>query len=78
MSKRRRRNRVFWEPGKGWFYALNGQTRGPFLDSFTAGFEFEREKYTLRAVRRSQGKEPMTFADRRAEERATPYSMVRP
>lgn len=63
----RKSNTVFYKPGKGWHYRLHGDERGPFADAEEAGRQMELEKYTLRAIRRAEAGEPMTFADERRE-----------
>jgi len=69
----RKSNTVFWQPGKGWHYRLHGDVRGPFKDAEQAGVEMEREKYQLRAIRRAEAGEAMTFRDERNELAAMGY-----
>lgn len=68
-----RNARVYYMAGEGWHYKLHGDVRGPFKDAEAAGVAMESEKYQLRAIRRAEAGEAMTFADKQRESVAMGY-----
>lgn len=68
-----RNNRVYYMAGEGWHYKLHGDVRGLFPDAEAAGVAMEQEKYQLRAIRRAEAGEAMTYQDKQRELAAMGY-----
>ena len=59
--------KVFYRLGRQWCYALDGTVRTGFESAEKAGIAMRSESFYLRSCRRAENREPMTFADERAE-----------